>query len=176
MKRTVCAVVCFWVVSCIFSVPAFAEDFNARAVSAFQKFRTLSEAWTNAFLSGGGAGQGDVGKELTDHENNEFAFVLNALPEKYCAAPNKDVLNEFMKTLIATANSGSENPIYVFAELFACDPDGVTKGIMSLTPEEQKVIVENLDYGFKNIAYKVESMPDYKKVTGKLEKLKKLNP
>ena len=173
MKKAACALFCIMVVSYIFSVTAFADDFGERAISAFQKYRTLNEEWTAAFLSGDGDVQGETGKLLTEHENNEFAFVLKSLPEKYCSDPRMDVLQEFMKTLIITANSGAEYPIYVFAELFACDPGGVKKGILSLPSEDQKVIIENLDYGFKNIAYKIESLPNYKDLVKKLDGLKK---
>lgn len=172
MKKAVYTAFCFMAASCIFSITAFAEDYNNRAIAAFQKFRTLNEAWTTAFLSGGGAAQGDEGKMLAEHKKNELAYILESLPEKYCAEPHKDVLREFMKTIISTANSGDEYPTYVFAELYACDPDGVSKEILSLTSDDQKVIVENLSYGFKNIAYKVESLPNYKELIEKLKNLK----
>ena len=172
MKKALYTACCIMVVFCIFSVTTFSEDFNSRAISAFQKLRTLNEAWTTAFLSGDGAVQGEKGKLLADHKNNELADVLKSLPEEYCADPQMEVLREFMKTIISTANSGDEYPTYVFAELYACDPDGVTKEILSLTLEDQKVIVENLDYGFKNIAYKVEPLPNYEELTEKLKNLK----
>ncbi len=172
MKNAVCALFCFTVVSFIFSATAFANDFGERAISVFQKYRTLNEAWTAAFLSQDNGSQGETGKLLTELENGEFAYILGALPEEYCADPQMDVLREFMKTLISTANSGSESPIYIFAELYACDPDGVKKGILALTSEEQNVIVENLDYGFKNITYKIESLPNYKDLVKKLDELK----
>jgi hypothetical protein len=172
MKKTLCAVFCLMVVSCIFSVTAFANDFNNRAVSAFQEFRKLNEEWTAAFLSGDSALQKEKGDLLANHKDNEFAYILRSLTKEYCADPQMDVLREFMKTIISTSNSGDEYPTYVFAELFACDPDRVTKEILSLTPEDQKVIVENLDYGFKNITHKIESLPNHKELVEKLDNLK----
>ena len=118
--------------------------------------------------------QREKGKLLAEHKDNEYAYILKSLPEEYCADPQVDVLNELMKTLIGTANSGDEYPMYVFAELYACDPDRVTKEILSLTPEDQQLIVENLDYGFKNITYKVESLPNYKQLIKKLKNLKSM--
>lgn len=174
MKKSVCAVFCIMVVSCIFSVTAFAEDYNARAISALQKFRELNDQWSAAFLSGDNAVQKEKGKLLSEHKEGEFTYILKTLPEHYCAAPNLEVLREFMETIIGTSNSGDEYPTYVFAELYACDPDGVIKAILSLKPEDQKVIVENLDYGFKNITYKVKSLPDYEDLVKRLDDLKQL--
>ena len=173
MKKTVCAVFCVVLVSCIFSTTAFAEDFSNRAISAFQKFRELNQEWSTAFMSGDSAAQKEKGKLLSDHKDGEFAYILKVLPEKYCADPQTDVLKEFIKTVISTANSGDEYPTYVFAELYACDPVRVTEEILSLTPEEQPAIIENLDYGFKNISFKTESLPNYKELCKKLDKLKK---
>lgn len=172
MKKMICTFFCFALVLYIFPITTFAENYNNRAISAFQKLRKLTDEWTTAFLSRDSEGQSEKGKLLTDHKDNEFAYILKSLPEEYCSDPQMDVLREFMKTLISTANSGDEYPIYVFAELYACDPDRVTKEILSLTPEERNVIVENLGYGFKNITYKVESLPNYKELIEKLDNLK----
>jgi hypothetical protein len=160
------------VVFCLFSVTSFANDFHNRAISGLQKFRKLNEEWSSAFLSGDRAVQQEKGKLLAEHKDNEYAYILKALPEEYCADPQVDVLKELMKTLIGAASSGDEYPMYVFAEFYACDPDGVTEEILALTPEDQQIIVENLDYGFKNITYKIESLPNYKQLTKKLKNLK----
>ena len=172
MKKTICTLFCFTVVFCIFPVTTFANDFNNRAISAFQELRKLNDEWTSAFLSRDSAAQSEKGKLLTDHKDNEFAYILRSLPEEYCSDPQMDVLREFMKTLVSTANSGDEYPTYVFAELYACDPDRVTKEILSLTPDEKNIVVENLGYGFKNITYKIESLPNYRELIEKLENLK----
>ena len=172
MKKTICAILGVMVVSYIFSVTAFANDFNNRAISAFQKFQKLNSEWSAAFLSGDREAQREKGKLLADHKANEFTYVLKSLSKEYCADPQADVLREFIKTILSTSSSGDEYPLYVFAELYACDPDMVTKEILSLNSEDQKKIIENLDWGFKNITYKIESSPNYKELTEKLNKLK----
>ena len=173
MKKMICTIFCFTVVSYIFPVTTFADDFHKRAISGLQEFRKLNQEWSSAFLSGDRAVQSEKGKLLADHKANELAYILKSLPKEYCSDPQVDVLKELMKTLISTANSGDEYPMYVFAELFACDPDRVTKEFQSLTPEDQQIIVENLNYGFKNITYKIESLPNYKQLIKKLNALKK---
>ena len=174
MKKTICAIFCFMVVSYIFPITTFANEFNNRAISAFQEFWKLNDEWSAAFLSGDSASQREKGKLLADHKDNEFTYILKSLPEEYCSDPQMDVLRELMETLIGTANSGDEYPTYVFAELYACDSDRVTKEILSLTPEDPQIIVENLNYGFKNITYKLESLPNYKQLIEKLNDLKRM--
>ena len=66
-----------------------------------------------------------------------------------------------------------EYPTYVFAELYACDPERVTKNIMSQTPDDKRKLIDDLDYGFKNVTYKLESLPNYKELKDKLKNLKK---
>ena len=173
MKKTICAIFCFTIVFCIFSVTTFANDFHNRAISALQKMRKLNEEWSSAFLSGDSAMQREKGKLLAEHKDNEYAYILKSLSREYCADPQVDVLRELMKTLLGRTSSGDEYPMYVFAELFACDPDRVTEEILSLTPEDQQIIVENLAYGFKNITYKIESQPNYKQLIEKIDALKK---
>ncbi len=174
MKKTICILFGFMLVSYILSGTTFANDFNNRAISAFQKFRELNSEWSSAFLSGDSAAQREKGKLLADHKAHEFTYVLKALPEEYCADPQVDVLREFIKTILGTSSSGDEYPLYVLAELYACDSDRVTKEILSLKPEEQPIIVENLNYGFKNITYKIESLPNYKELVEKLKNLKSM--
>ena len=174
MKKTICAVFGFTVVFCILSITANANDFHNRAISAFQKMRKLNQEWSSAFLSGDSAMQREKGKLLADHKANEFTYILKSLPEEYCADPQVEVLREFIETIMSTSNSGDEYPTYVFAELYACDPDRVSKEILSLTPEDQQIIIENLDYGFKNITYKIESLPNYEQLIEKLKKLKSM--
>ena len=168
MKKTMCAIFCFTVVFYIFTAKTFADDYSIKAISAFQEFQKASEEWSSAFLSGDSDLQKEKGK-LLENTKDSFTRILKSLPEKYCAAPQIDLLREFIKTLISITD---EYPTYVFAELYACDPDAVTKEILSLSSDDQKKIIENLDWGFKNITYKIESLPNYKELAGKLNKLK----
>jgi hypothetical protein len=62
----------------------------------------------------------------------------------------------------------------VFAELYACDPDSVIKEIQPLKAEDKRKIFEDLDYGFKIMNYKIESLPNYKELTEKLKNLKSI--
>ena len=173
MKKNLCAVFCFTVIFCILPITAFSDDFSSKAISVFKKYRKASEESSAAFLSGDSAVQQEKGKLLTAQEE-EFKKILKSLPDEYCADPQTDLLKEFIKTLIGI---NDEYPTYVFAELYSCDPDRVTKEIQSLKPEDQIKIVENLAWGFKNINYKVESLPNYKELVEKLDKIKsKYNP
>lgn len=169
MKKTMCAVFCFTVVFCILPITAFADDFSNKAISVFKEYRKASDEWSAAFLSGDSAVQKEKGKLLNAQEE-EFKKILKSLPQEYCADPQTVLLKEFIKTLIGI---NDEYPTYVFAELYSCDPDGVTKEIQSLKPEDQIKIVENLTWGFKNITYKIESLPNYKELVENLDKIKK---
>ena len=168
MKKTMCPIFCIAVVFYLFPVTTFANDFSSRAISEFQKYRKLNEEWGAAFMSGDSAAQKEKGKLLVEQEKN-FNNILKSLPGEYCADPEIDLLKEYIKTLISISD---EYPTYVFAELYACDPDRVTKEILSLKSEDQKKIIENLDWGFKNIKYKVESLPNYKELKEKIKNLK----
>ena len=168
MKKTICTLFCFVVVFCIFSVTAVANDFNSKAISAFQKLQKLNDEWGAAFMSGDSAAQKEKGKLLTEHEKI-FNNILKSLPEEYCADPQEDLLKEFIKTLI---NITDEYPSYVFAELYACNPDSVKNEILSLKLEDQRKIIENLDWGFKNITYKMKSLPNYNELKKELKRLK----
>jgi hypothetical protein len=170
MKKTICAIFCFTVVFYIFPVTTFANDFSNRAISVFQELRKLDEESRAAFMSGDRNFQKEKG-QLLAAKKDEFTSILKSLPKEYCADPQMDLLREFIKTLISTTD---EYPTYVFAELYACDPDTVTKEILSLTPEDQNKIVENLNWGFKNITYKIESLPNYKELKEKLNNLKSM--
>jgi len=170
MKRAICTIFCFTVIFYISPVTTFANDFSNRAISAFQEFRKLNDELRSAFLSGDSALISEKWK-LFDASKDKFDNILRSLPREYCADPQMDLLREFIKTLLGTTD---EYPTYVFAELYACDPDRVIKEILSMTPEDQKIIVENLDWGFKNITYKVESLPNYKELKERLNNLKSM--
>jgi hypothetical protein len=171
MKKTVCTLFCFTVVFCFFPVTAFAEDFSARAISVFQEFQKANSEFMALFLSGDNEDRAEKGKML-DIKKEEYSKILKSLPEEYCADPQIDLLREFIKTLISTSSSADESPTYVFAELYSCDPDRIIKEILSMTLEDQLVVYDALDWGFKNITYKVESLPDYKDLVDKLNGLK----
>ncbi len=168
MKKAICAIFCFAVVFCVFPVTAFAGDFSDRAIVVFQELKKLNEESAAAFMSGDTNFQKEKGQLLADRKN-EYSGILKKLPGEYCADPQIDLLREFMKTLIGTTD---EYPTYVFAELYTCDPDRVTKEILLLEPEDKRKIYDDLEWGFKNIKYKVESRPDYKELKDKLGDLK----
>jgi hypothetical protein len=167
MKKTVFTIFCFTVVFYIFPVTTFANDFSNRAISVFQELQKLDQESRAAFMSGDMNFQKEKGQLFAD-KKDEFTSILKSLPREYCADPQMDLLREFIKTLISVTD---EYPTYVFAELYACDPDRVTKEILSLTPEDQKKIFDDLDWGFKNITYKVESLPNYKELKENLKSM-----
>ncbi|MFC1840391.1 hypothetical protein ACFL1N_12470 [Thermodesulfobacteriota bacterium] len=170
MKKTICIIFCFTVVFYIFPVMTFANDFSNKAISAFKEYRKLNDEWSVAFMSGDSDLQREKGKLLAT-QKIEFTNILKSLPGKYCADPQMDLLREFIKTLISITD---EYPTYVFAELYACDPDRVTKEILSLGPEDKRKMVYDLEWGFKNITYKIESLPNYNELAEKVKNLKSM--
>lgn len=169
MKRLASTIFYFMVVFYIFPVTAFANDFSDNAISVFQELRKLNEESRAAFMSGDMNFQKEKGELLTT-KKDQFNKILKSLPDEYCSNPQEDLLKEYIKTLIDTTD---EYPAYVFAELYACDPERIIKEIMALTPEDKRKISDDLVYGFKNITYKVESLPNYKELKGKLNKFKR---
>jgi hypothetical protein len=168
MKRTVCTILCFAVVFCGFPIASFANDFTDEAVEAFQAYRKTNDEVRTAFLSGDTASLREKGDLLEAHKEN-FTKILKSLPEEYCADPQPDLLKEFIQILTGITD---EYPTYVLAELYACDSDRVIEEIQSLTPEQQIKMVDDLDWGFKIMAYKIESLPNYKELTKELNNLK----
>jgi hypothetical protein len=169
MKKGICTLFCFMVVFFIFTANAFSSDYSSKAIPVFQELKKLDSEWGAAFMSGDAAAQKEKGK-LLDAKKEEFTEILKTLSVEYCAAPQTDLLKEFIKTLVSITD---EYPTYVFAELYACDPDNVTKEILALPLDDQKKICEDLNYGFKNITYKIEKLPNYKELKEKLDNLKK---
>ena len=170
MKKTIFTIFCFAVVFYIFQVTAFANDFSDRAISVFQELRKLDEESRAAFMSGDRNFNKEKGPLLAA-KKEEFTDILKSLPKEYCTAPQMDLLKAYIKTLISITD---EYPTYVFAELYSCDPDTVIKEILAQPTEDQKKLCDDLNYGFKNIAYKVESLPNYKELKEKLNNLKSL--
>jgi len=168
MKGTVCTILCFAVVFCVFPNTSFANDFTDEAVAAFQAYRKTNNEVRTAFLSGDTASLREKGDLLEAHKEN-FTKILKSLPEEYCADPQPDLLKEFIQILTGITD---EYPTYVLAELYACDSDRVIEEIQSLTPEQQIKIVDDLDWGCKIMAYKIESLPNYKELTKELNNLK----
>ena len=169
MKKTICAIFCSTVIFFIFHATACADDFSNKAISIFQEYLKLNNEWSAAFLSGDSSVQREKGKLLAA-KKDEYSNILRSLPGKYCADPQIDLLREFIKTLIGTTD---EYPTYVFAELYACDTDRVIMELMSLAPDDKRKIFEDLDWGFKNITYKIESLPNFKELSDRIKKLKK---
>jgi hypothetical protein len=167
--RKSCIVFCFLAVCCIFQVAAYADDSSDKAISVFKEYRKLNSEMGAAFMSGDAEAQKEKGA-LLDVKKEEFDTILKTLAGDYCAAPKADLLKDYINTLISISD---EYPTYVFAEIFACDPESVTKEILALLPDDQKKICEELSYGFKNISYKIEVRPDYKQLVEKLDNLKK---
>jgi hypothetical protein len=170
MKKSMLTIFCFTVVFYIFPNITFAGDFSDRAVSAFEEYQKSSDDMRSAFLSGDTDSLKEKGQLLETNKEN-FTKILKSLPGEYCADPQSDLLREFIKTLIGITD---EYPTYVFAELYACDSDSVKKEILSLKPEDQRKIVDDLAYGFKIMTYKMETLPNYKKLVKKLNSLKNM--
>ena len=169
MKKITRTIFCITVALCIFPVAAFSNDFSEHATSIFQELLKLNREAGMAYKDRTMADFQKENGERMDYLNNvEVPKILNALPEEYCSEPQMDLLKEFMRTLIGVRD---EYPSYVFGELYACDPDRIIKEIMSLPSEDRRTMYYNLDWGFKNIAYKVESLPNYSELVDKLENL-----
>lgn len=154
--------------------PVLAGDFSDDAISVFQKNRKLNNDFRAAVESGPPEEVRLKGKIITDYSENEYTQILRALAKHYCADPRDHVLGEFVATLVHSAGSAYEYPRYVFAELYACEPDHVTEAIRALKPADQKLAVGDLNWGFLNITHgKNDTFPNYKNLAGRLDKLKR---
>ena len=168
MKKAMCTIFCLTVLFYIFPVTAYENDFSDNAITVFQELRKLDEESRAAFMSGNRDFQKEKGELLTATKD-KYNKILKSLPGEYCADPQENLLKGFIQTLIG---SNDEYPTYVFAELYACDPGKVEKEILSLEPEPKRKIFDDLEWGFKNIKYKIESLPNYNELKEKLKNLK----
>lgn len=106
------------------------------------------------------------------HRKSAYTPTLHSLEKKFCADPRLDVLDEFLATLLNTANSASEYPSFVFARLFSCQPDMIVNKILSLKVTEKSSVVNTLEWGFKNITYNKEDVfPNFQSLSDSLNKM-----
>ncbi len=165
----------FTIVFFICPYVSYVNDFSEKAILVFREQRKLNDEWIAAVKSGHNDLKNQKGELLQAHRENECTNILRSLEKEYCANPRNDLLKEFIETLINGWNSAYEYPDRVFAVLFACDPERLIKGIISLNSKDQKIICGDLDWGFRNITYKKEdSFPNFIKLTEKLNKLKSM--
>lgn len=110
--------------------------------------------------------------KLEAHSESVYAEMLRTLEKNFCLDPLIEVLDEFISTLLNTANSADELPSYVFAALFACQSDMVVNKLNSLNKDDRKSVVNTLEWGFENISYKKEdTFTNFQSLSNKLNKI-----
>lgn len=154
---------------CAFTPMIFSDNYASDAKRVFIEHRKLN----NQFLATVGANDLADHKlkrsKLNAHSEAVYTDMLKSLEKQFCLNPRRDVLDEFIATLINTTNSVHEYPSLVFARLFACEPELILNKVNLLTPVDKKTVLLNLKWGFKNITYKNKrTFSNYKVLLDKL--------
>lgn len=156
----------------IFSPITLAIDYAVETNSVFIEHRRLNNQFIASVESGDIEGSRLKRSMVEAHRKSAYTPTLHSLEKKFCADPRLDVLDEFLATLLNTANSASEYPSFVFARLFSCQPDMIVNKIISLKVTEKSSVVNTLKWGFKNITYNKEDVfPNFQSLSDSLNKM-----
>ncbi len=137
-----------------FSPMALADDYADDAKRVFIEHRKLNNHFLASVKSNNLEDHKVQRSKLKVHSESAYMPTLKSLEKKFCLNPQIDVLDEFIATLVNTTNSANEYPSFVFASLFACEPELIVNKVNVLIPDDKKTVLASLKWGFKNITYK----------------------
>ena len=85
-----------------------------------------------------------------------------------CKNKDRELLSEFFNVLISIENSANEYPRWILGDVYLCQPDFVISVFKKLEKPHQRIIYNDLSFGFENVTYN-KKIPNYSKLKEKLE-------
>jgi hypothetical protein len=75
-----------------------------------------------------------------------------------------------------TPMSANETPSWTLANCYICNPELVLERIKIQKGENRAILIDDLEFGFENVFHKESDIKGYRKLKGKIDKLKQLKP
>jgi anti-sigma factor RsiW len=144
-------------------------------ISIFKKLIDLN----NDLIGSTSPGVGKSGKsyvesyrELEKFSEKIYNPALDSAKNLICANRDDKLLLEFVKVLIATEKSADEAPRWTLGDIYLCQPKMVAAVFKKFSKEQQKIVYDDLSFGFDNVTYKKEhEISNYSQLKKQLESL-----
>ena len=149
------------------------KDIRKEIISTFKKLVQLNEDFKSSVDSGvgkSGRSYHDLRKEVESYGEDFFDSKLKIMKNTMCKNEDRELLTEFFNVLISIENSANEYPRWILGDVYLCQPDLVVTVFKKLEKPHQRIIYNDLDFGFRNVTYNRE-IPNYSKLKKKLESL-----
>lgn len=123
------------------------------------KIINQTEQLNDAFLKT--VGQNDFEKYQTARKNVEeydeeyYEPILSEIEKLVCEKNDVKLLNRFLELLLKTSNSASESPSWTLGNIYLCHPELTLSSIKKF--QNNPILVNELEFGFKNVTYQKES-------------------
>ncbi|MBI5182126.1 MAG: hypothetical protein HZA06_04340 [Nitrospirae bacterium] len=152
------------------------KDLKQEIISIFKIYIELNEDFKSSVSSGigkSGKSYSVLREEVEKYAEDNYTPKLETLRTIVCRENDRELLSEFFKVLISTENSANEKPRWIVGDIYLCQSDLVISEVKLLKKAEQKIILNDLNFGFLNVTYnKEDKIQDYHKLKRKLDLLK----
>ena len=153
------------------------KDISKEIISTFKKLIQLNEDFKSSINSGvgkSGRSYHDLRQEVESYEEVVFNPKLETVKKIVCKNEDRELLTEFFTVLISFENSANEYPRWILGDIYLCQPDLVISVFKKLEKPHQRIVYDDLDFGFRNVTYD-RKIPNYSKLKKKLESLATTN-
>lgn len=135
------------------------EKLRQGIISVFGRYIELNEDFKSSVSSG----KGISGKpykvlraEAEKYGEDAYNPKLELLKEMVCKHKDEELLSKFFEVLISTENSADEYPTWILGDIYLCQSDLVILTFNKLEKAHQKIIYDDLSFGFANVTYNKE--------------------
>jgi hypothetical protein len=102
-------------------------------------------------------------------EETIYTPLLPFLSALFCKNQDSDLLDKYLKIIIANKMSANEMPAWSLGDCYLCYPDIVIKQINSFSGKDRDYLWSMLTFGFENVTWQKENeIKNYKELKNKL--------
>ena len=107
--------------------------------------------------------------ELVYFEQNEYAFLLDLLPDVFCKSKDAELFENFLHAISADASLENEIPLLSLGSCYIGQPDLVLELIDKQAENEKMILKKELSIGFEKITWaREDEVTDYNSLKNRL--------
>ena len=169
-----------WILIIVLFLPSllFCEDREEKIIEIFHEYIKLNIVYLDSIHEGNSQNIScrELRYNLEKYDENVYEPILVDVIDEICTNCNSNLLREYFNVILHTRNSASEYPSIILGKIFLCKTDLFITELKKITIENRRIILKELDWGFKNIiCNNKDDIPNYKYCENKLIELNEEN-
>jgi hypothetical protein len=144
-----------YILPILIMLTSFTYHDKDKLIALLKEYKYLNIEYSKAYNQKNFDRQKEIGEKIENLHEEKLLPSLIEIEEEFCKSKDKEILISYLEMIAVIGHSASEAPRWTLGKLYICQPEFVLQTIDK--HPEKKIMLNDLEFGFENVIYEVDS-------------------